>query len=94
VAEGSSKSCQHRRLHKDDSRGAHAGNRSTGLTDWEDLKKYKIWIIYEKRLLFVSLMANILVFLPGMSSGLSLDEAVALALENNPGLQKQQMNRA
>jgi len=48
----------------------------------------------KKRLLFVSLMANILVFLPGMSSGLSLDEAVALALENNPGLQKQQMNRA
>ncbi len=40
------------------------------------------------------LMAHMLIFLPGVSSGLSIDGAVALALENNPGLQKQQMNRA
>ena len=36
----------------------------------------------------------IIALLPQVSSGLTLEEAVALALKNNPGLQKQQMNQA
>lgn len=44
--------------------------------------------------LISGLMAHVMTFLPGTSSGLTIDEAVALALENNPGLQKQQMNQA
>jgi outer membrane protein TolC len=40
------------------------------------------------------LMLHALAFLPATSSGLTIDDAVALALENNPGLQKQQMNQA
>lgn len=35
----------------------------------------------------------LLTLLPGASSGLTIDEAVALALANNPDLQRQQMNR-
>ena len=33
-------------------------------------------------------------FIPRMSNGLTLEEAVTLALDNNPDLQKQQMNQA
>ncbi|MBA3007858.1 MAG: TolC family protein [Proteobacteria bacterium] len=47
------------------------------------------------RILLLSLFNQaLLTFLPGASSGLTIDEAVALALANNPDLQKQQMNRA
>jgi outer membrane protein len=46
------------------------------------------------RLLTIGLMANAIALFPQVSSGLTLEEAVALALENNPGLQKQQMNQA
>lgn len=46
------------------------------------------------KLLISGLMVNAIAFLPGASSGLTIDEAVALALANNPGLQKQQMNKA
>ncbi len=46
------------------------------------------------KLLITGLMAHVFTLLPGVSSGLSIDEAVSLALENNPGLQKQQMNQA
>ncbi len=50
--------------------------------------------IMKTKTLITSLMVHALAFLPGTSSGLTIDEAVALALENNPGLQKQQMNQA
>jgi len=46
------------------------------------------------KLLITGLMVHAVASLPGASSGLTIDEAVALALENNPGLQKQQMNQA
>jgi len=46
------------------------------------------------KLLIIGLMIHVVTFLPRVSSGLTLDEAVALALRNNPGLQKQQMNKA
>ena len=46
------------------------------------------------KLLITGLMVHAVAFLPGASSGMTIDEAVALALENNPGLQKQQMNQA
>ena len=45
------------------------------------------------KLLITSLMAHALTIFPGVSNGLTIDEAVALALENNPALQKQQMNQ-
>lgn len=47
-----------------------------------------------KFLIFGLLSQAIILFLPGASSGLTIEEAVALALKNNPDLQKQQMNRA
>lgn len=47
------------------------------------------------RFLFFGLLGQaILAFLPEASSGLTIEEAVALALKNNPDLQKQQMNQA
>jgi outer membrane protein len=46
------------------------------------------------KLLITGLMIHALTFLPGAGNGLTIDEAVSLALENNPGLQKQQMNQA
>ena len=39
-------------------------------------------------------MIYVVAFSPGVSTGLTLDEAVALALKNNPNLQKQQLNQA
>ncbi len=46
------------------------------------------------RILLLSLFNQaLLTFLPGAGSSLTIDEAVALALANNPDLQKQQMNR-
>ncbi len=39
-------------------------------------------------------MIYVVAFSPGVSTGLTLDEAVALALKNNPDLQKQQLNQA
>lgn len=50
--------------------------------------------IFKTRLLIIGLIANAIALLPQVSSGLSIEEVVALALENNPGLQKQQMNQA
>ncbi len=47
-----------------------------------------------KFLIFGLLSQTIIAFLPGVSRGLTLEEAVALALKNNPDLQRQQMNRA
>jgi outer membrane protein TolC len=47
-----------------------------------------------KFLILGLLSQAIIAFLPGASSGLTIEEAVALALKNNPDLQKQQMNRA
>ncbi len=44
--------------------------------------------------IIVGLMSLALLFLPGVGSGLTIDEAVTLALENNPALQKQQLNQA
>jgi outer membrane protein TolC len=49
---------------------------------------------FKTRSLIIGLMANAIALLPQVSSGLTIEEAVALALENNPGLQKQQMNQA
>jgi len=47
------------------------------------------------RFLIVGLLSQAIIsFLPEASSGLTIEEAVALALQNNPDLQKQQMNRA
>ena len=46
------------------------------------------------KLLITGLMVHAVALLPGASNGMTIDEAVALALENNPGLQKQQMNQA
>ncbi len=40
------------------------------------------------------MMIYVVAFSPGVSTGLTLDEAVALALKNNPNLQKQQLNQA
>jgi len=46
------------------------------------------------QVIFLTILSQaIFAFIPGMSNGLTLEEAVALALENNPDLQKQQMNR-
>lgn len=45
-------------------------------------------------LIFGLLSQAIISLFPQASSGLTIEEAVALALENNPDLQKQQMNRA
>ncbi len=50
--------------------------------------------IMKTQLLVVGLMAQVVTLLPGTSSGFTIDEAVTLALRNNPGLQKQQMNQA
>jgi outer membrane protein TolC len=50
--------------------------------------------IFKTRLLIIGLIANAIALLPQVSSGLTIEEVVALALENNPGLQKQQMNQA
>ncbi|MBW2369227.1 MAG: TolC family protein [Deltaproteobacteria bacterium] len=47
-----------------------------------------------KFLIFGLLSQTIIAFFPGVSSGLTIEEAVALALKNNPDLQRQQMNRA
>jgi outer membrane protein TolC len=44
--------------------------------------------------IFGLLSHAIISFLPGTSSGLTIEEAVALALKNNPDLQRQQMNQA
>jgi outer membrane protein TolC len=50
--------------------------------------------IFFTRILLLGLFNQaLLTFLPCASSGLTIDEAVALALANNPDLQKQQMNR-
>ena len=49
---------------------------------------------FKTRLLIIGLMANAIALLPQVSNGLTIEEAVALALEKNPGLQKQQMNQA
>ena len=46
------------------------------------------------KLLITGLMVHAVASFPGASSGMTIDEAVALALENNPGLQKQQMSQA
>ena len=46
------------------------------------------------KLFITGLLAHAVTFFPGVGNGLTIDEAVALALENNPGIQKQQMNRA
>jgi outer membrane protein TolC len=47
------------------------------------------------RLLFFGLLSHaIALFIPQTSNGLNLDETVALALENNPDFQKQQMNQS
>jgi hypothetical protein len=46
------------------------------------------------KLMIIGLLAHAVTFFPGVGNGLTIDEAVALALENNPGIQKQQMNRA
>ena len=46
------------------------------------------------RLLIIGLMAHAAAVFPQVSDGLTIDEAVDLALQNNPGLQKQQMNQA
>ncbi len=47
------------------------------------------------RILLMGLFSQALfILLPGASSGLTIDEAVALALANNPDLQRQQMNQA
>ena len=46
------------------------------------------------KLLITGLMLHAVALLPGASSGMTIDEAVALAIENNPDLQKQQMNQA
>ncbi len=45
-------------------------------------------------LLLTGMMIYVVAFSPGVSTGLTLDEAVALALKNNPNLQKQQLNQA
>ena len=45
-------------------------------------------------LLLTGVMTCGVIFSPGVSTGLTLDEAVALALKNNPDLQKQQLNQA
>jgi len=50
--------------------------------------------ILTRFLIFGLLSQAIISLFPGASSGLTIEEAVALALENNPDLQKQQMNRA
>lgn len=48
-----------------------------------------------KKLLICGLLSQTFItFLPGTSSGLTIDEAVALALKNNPELQKQHLNQA
>ena len=45
--------------------------------------------------IFLTILSQaIFVFIPRASNGLTLEEAVTLALDNNPDLQKQQMNRA
>ncbi len=45
-------------------------------------------------LLLTWMMIYGVILFPGVSVGLTLDEAVALALKNNPDLQKQQLNQA
>jgi len=42
--------------------------------------------------LLTALMAQLILFFPGISNGLTIEEAVGLALKNNAELQKQQMN--
>ncbi len=49
--------------------------------------------MFTRLLIFGLLCQAIISFLPGTSSGLTIEEAVALALTNNPALQKQQMSR-
>ena len=46
------------------------------------------------KLLITALLAHTVALLPGVGNAMTIGEAVALALENNPGIQKQQMNRA
>jgi len=46
------------------------------------------------KLLITGLMAQVIASFPGVSTGLTIDEAVTLALQNNPDLQKEQMNLA
>jgi len=50
--------------------------------------------ILTRFLIFGLLSPAIISLFSGTSSGLTIEEAVTLALENNPDLQKQQMNRA
>lgn len=50
--------------------------------------------ILKKKMLGIGLMANALLLLPQLSNGLTLEDAVALALANNPALQKEQMKQA
>jgi len=49
--------------------------------------------IMKTKTVIAILLAHAVTFMPGASDGLTIDEAVTLALENNPGLQKQQMNQ-
>jgi len=54
-----------------------------------------VYVFIKKTKVLIScLLAPVCLFHPGVSSGLSIDEAVSLALEQNPGLQKQRMNKA
>ena len=46
----------------------------------------------KKKLLISALMASLMMVFPVTSHSLTIDEAVSLALENNPDLQRQQMN--
>jgi len=60
----------------------------------DKIKKQGSYLPMKTKSLITGLIVHVFIFLPGVSIGLSIDEAVSQALQNNPGLQKQQMNQA